>query len=50
MCVYPALLITKATGTLDDTETTLPRVPTDGGERLEKVIRDMCVYIGRSAY
>jgi hypothetical protein len=32
LCVYPALLITKATGTLDNTSTSSG----GGGERLEK--------------
>ena len=34
-CVYPALLNTKGTGTLDDTSTSSD----GGGERLEKAIR-----------
>ena len=34
VCVYPALLITKATGILDDTSTS----SNGGGERLEKAI------------
>ena len=43
VCVYPALLITKATGTLDDTSTS-----SEGdGERLEKVI--VCVCVSRAS-